>query len=646
MLINFVLAAYVLHLSQAGVATSISRVVSPQAPVVLGGNLEGIADWSYSNAFADLMKQSRGFGPAGAPWTGTVSVDSNGWPTEDFGVILGTWPDTVSNGGTYKISFKCATTPTIGLTASPGSIQNIKRVPTTGIVTADLVCPANGSQLMLSFTNTKGGVTDLKVLRPGAASTDTFTQPFLKHCSRFSVFRFMDYQNTNGSLVKQWSDRTLPSAPTYANGNQVPWEVCIALCNKLHKDAWINVPHMADDAYVQSLATLFKNTLDSSLHVYVEYSNEVWNWSFVQATWNKNQAAADVAAGDPDLNYDNVNDGNVWSARRIAKRIKTISDDFKKVYGSQRWASTIRPVLATQIAWPGYWLVDGLTFLDARFGPPNSYLYACAGAPYFNMGTADQSTTLSKQDVLNALQAGVAEFATDLNVDDCATLARFYNLKFLGYEGGPDTFGPNNVAAKKAASLDPQMQSICATYLDNWYGYGFDLINWFVAGATSYDGPYGTWGLTDDMANQSTPKIKALDEVIAQKSVPLSKGIAVPGAIDPRQFAGRDATWATEGGLTLSLTDWRGPYRDYLIRNEASGKRSVTLSVGTNQTGVSLELWLNNTKVGVLALPNTGSQTTFENSSKVTFAIGAGMNVLRVKIVSGNGAAVNKITVD
>ena len=644
MLINIVLAALALNLSSS--ATKVDfRVTSVQTPVVLGGNLEGIADWSYSNAFADLMKQSRGFGPAGSPWTGTVKLNPAGWPTEDFGVILGTWSDTQSNGGTYQISCQCNSTPTIGLTASPGTIQNVKRDSKTGIVTAQIVVPVNGSQLMLSFTNTHGGVTNLKVLRPGYTASDTFTQPFLSHCSRFSTLRFMDYANTNGSTIKHWSDRTPPTAITYANGHQVPWDVCIALCNKLHKDAWVNVPHMADDAYVKSLATLLKSSLDPSLHVYVEYSNEVWNWGFSQATWNLNQAASDVAAGDPDLNFDKVNDKNAWAARRIAKRIKTISEQFKAVYGSQRWGTSVRPVLATQIAWPGFWLVDGLTFLNARFGAPNNYLYACAGAPYFNMGTADKNTNLTKQDVLTALQTGVNAFATDLSVDDCATLTRFYNLKFVGYEGGPDTFGPNNIAAKKAASLDPEMQTICADYLDTWYSYGFDLINWFVAGATSYDGQYGTWGLTNDMANQSTPKIRALDEVLSQRTVVLSKGIAIPGGVDPREFAGRDATWATEGGLVLSLTDWRGPYRDYLLRNTTTGKRSVVLSVGTTAANVTLELWLNNAKVATVALPNTGSETTFKNTAPASFAVGAGMNVLRVKIMSGNAAAVGKITI-
>jgi hypothetical protein len=620
---------------------------APTTPVVLGGNLEGVADWSYSNVFADLVKQSRGFGPPSAPWSGTVPIDGNGWPTVDFGVILATWTGMNGVAGTYKISCVCSTTPTIGLVASPGVIKNVVRNSSTGVVTADLVYPAGGSQLMLSFTNTHGGVRSLQVMRPGYKTSDVFTTPFLSHCARLSVARFMDFAVTNGSSIQHWTERTLPSAPSYSSaaGAQVPWEVCIALCNKLDCDAWINIPAEADDNYVQNLAQLLHGTLNPALHVYLEYSNEVWNWGFQQATWNLNQAIADVNAGDPDLNYDHVNDKYAWAARRIAKRIRTISNDFRSEYGTAGWTKSVRPVLATQIAWPAYWLVDGLTFANARFGPPNNYLYACAGAPYFNLGTADQSTNLTKAQVLQALTSSVNEQKTDLNMDACATLARFYNLKFVGYEGGPDTSGPNNIAAKKAASLDPGMQTLCAAYLNVWFGYGFDLLNWFVAGATSYESQYGTWGLTNDMTDQTAPKIKAYDQVKGQGTAKLTEGIVVPGNIDPREFCFRDANWKSEGGLVLRPTDWRGPYRDYLLQVQATGSHPVTLSVGTDEAGVKVEIWLNNALLGTETLPNTGGLSKYEKTSPLSVKMNAGMNVIRIKIVAGDQASVSQIAV-
>ena len=65
--------------------------------------------------------------------------------------------------------------------------------------------------------------------------------------------------------------------------------------------------------------------------------------------------------------------------------------------------------------------------------------------------------------------------------------SRYYGLKHLAYEGGPDTFGPFNIALKKAATLDVRMKQICIDYLTTWFSYGFDTFNWFVISPTTYD---------------------------------------------------------------------------------------------------------------------------------------------------------------
>jgi hypothetical protein len=67
--------------------------------------------------------------------------------------------------------------------------------------------------------------------------------------------------------------------------------------------------------------------------------------------------------------------------------------------------------------------------------------------------------------------------------------------------------------------------------------------------------------------------------------------------------------------------------------------------VGTTAANVTVELWLNNAKVATVALPNTGSESAFQNTAPISFTIGAGMNVLRAKIVSGNAVAISKITI-
>jgi hypothetical protein len=59
----------------------------------------------------------------------------------------------------------------------------------------------------------------------------------------------------------------------------------ISLANELEKDAWFNIPHLADDAFVRAFAELVRDQLDPELVAYVEFSNEVWNWQFAQARW-------------------------------------------------------------------------------------------------------------------------------------------------------------------------------------------------------------------------------------------------------------------------------------------------------------------------------------------------------------------------
>ena len=111
----------------------------------------------------------------------------------------------------------------------------------------------------------------------------------------------------------------------------------IQLANQVHSNLWVNVPFHATDDYVRQLATLLKNTLDPSLSIYLEFSNEVWNTAFEQGASNTAAALAEVQAGvksghPSDLNYDNQpvdlsqtkpNTGEVitWADRRTARRL-------------------------------------------------------------------------------------------------------------------------------------------------------------------------------------------------------------------------------------------------------------------------------------------------------------------------------------
>ncbi|MBD3393904.1 MAG: hypothetical protein GF418_17355, partial [Chitinivibrionales bacterium] len=111
-----------------------------------------------------------------------------------------------------------------------------------------------------------------------------FYGPFLKGLEPFHALRFMDWMHTNGSQQKRWSDRVKPA--DYSQGTRgVCIDHAITLCNYLGKDAWFCVPHAADDEYIAEFARMARDRLNSALTVYVEYSNEIWNWGFDQAHW-------------------------------------------------------------------------------------------------------------------------------------------------------------------------------------------------------------------------------------------------------------------------------------------------------------------------------------------------------------------------
>jgi hypothetical protein len=116
----------------------------------------------------------------------------------------------------------------------------------------------------------------------------TFTPLFLQGLDDFSVVRVMDWMRTNNSLASLWADRitttyyTQGQDHTTSSQHGVAWEYAYELANELDSDLWITIPHKASDNYMDQLATLLLNNLESGRKLYVEFSNEMWNGIFDQ----------------------------------------------------------------------------------------------------------------------------------------------------------------------------------------------------------------------------------------------------------------------------------------------------------------------------------------------------------------------------
>jgi len=506
----------------------------------LGVNLENLADWARLQPFVDLMKTARPWGSADAPWESVTAVDSLGWPTGDAGVVVKVQTaDAGDEGsaytylktGTYKLGFSGRAT--VASTGSAGvTVANSVYDAASNRSTADVVVAAGATQLILTFRNTSGGVRDVSLRQPGYADNQTFTNEFIQAVAPFGVLRFMDYLATNETRVRTWAERTTPASATQAGSKGGSYEHAIQMANELGKDIWINVPVHADDAYVRSLAELLKQNLASNRVVYVEYSNEVWNEVFAQTADNRNAAVAEALAGDTTLTKGqactqelfNAQSGNCspyWAGYfRIGKKITRISTIFSEVFGASALNTRFRPVFGTHWAFRGI-TEQVLKNIATYRGKPSSLLYGVAGAPYFTLtpevansttASADQIlTTLQTsldQDFLPAFKSNMTYNGGDWTGATQKSLADYYGIKNLAYEGGPDLLqSGSNALVKMQANRNSRMGDMVKSQLAQWYGCGNDLFVYF--NLTSGWNQHGYWGLTNNPGDLNSPKYAA-----------------------------------------------------------------------------------------------------------------------------------------
>jgi hypothetical protein len=578
----------------------------------------------------DLLHQARKFGSPESPWDEAAPLGSDGWPVGDFGVVLLTGASKYSgNAGVYKVSFRGQAR--VKAVASSAEVINQTFDAVRNLSRVEVLLPANEEQLMLSFTNTGAGIKDLKVIRPGydAANPPLFTRAFLDHIARFKTLRFMDWLRTNNNPVTFWAARATPEATHYASNMGVPWEHIVALANQTQKDIWINLPIGVDDDYVLQLARLLKRTLNADSRVYLEYSNEIWNGGFAQYNSNRELALAEVQANPASpLIHDGKRTPSLIAFRRTAKRLKEFSDIFRQIYGDKAMMSIIRPVLGFQVV-QSMTARFGLDFIADVYGPPRRFFYAIAGAPYFDLGDQQTVEGLNTDEVLTAMKKSIERSSIVTNLEADLALAAWYGLEFLAYEGGPATFGPGSLAAKKAANLDPRMLDLCVDYLTRWYRQGGGMLMWFMAGAGDWNTRYGTWELTTDLALTDTPKIKCMDRVLGAPAPAPAGHNQVPGTIDALAYVGNPSPYSEKSRDRVRYLH-PGAWIEYLIQAPASASYSLVIRSEANQVGNSIDLAVNSTLVApAFEVAKTGWGHPADNPP-ITVKLSKGFNTLRL----------------
>lgn len=616
-----------------------------------GTNLDGVADYSYTLPFVNVVKQSRIWGSLPSPWDGNCTVDEQGWPNQsNFGNVFVTIggnpndPYTPTVMGNWSIQFTGQAVivphPIMG---SSVSVQNYSYDKTTDTSTAVLSIPIVTSNdcncLMLGFANastvaTGPGLQNIEIRQPGYTwnATNNFSTPFLTLLSRFSTLRFMDWAKTNGNMINQWNQRTLPSSYTFAGGDQqVPWEIIFSLANTLQKDAWINIPINASDDYILQLATLAKQTLDPSLHLYLEYSNEVWNFGFSQYGVNFRAANASVYAGDPyHFNASFLPEsGNqyVWPLYRYVWFSVKIANIFGTVYGSDNVGKdkTVRPVFCWQEN-GGEVYENGFVYLTrvAEYLPYEIFHSICL-APYITIGDAGNDPNLTVDEVI----AGWTSYANNISINGpydvggpnyiagFSATCSFWGIYCTAYESGPDTVQGLDTGqalyAKANASVDPRLTPIITNYIRNWHSLGGQMkgMNYFTAGAGPLQDKYGIYTILYNMEKMESPKLDGINYAVYNGTVPVSSVIpTVPVRLNASYFTGHPYPPTCDG-----FDRWPS-ILNYLLQAPSTMNISITVTTASEYPGnVTLQVGIG----GIL--PNVQNITCFSSGNWYNYTI-------------------------
>lgn len=146
------------------------------------------------------------------------------------------------------------------------------------------VLESNGNSSV--WLKTEGRLDNLEVNLP-----DDDWEKCKQQAGRFSCLRFLDEGLVNSKKAATKRIYTGDAAMTYTSAlgsypqaNGWPYDVLAAFCNEVGSDYWLNVPHgRTDDEYAEIFQMIKDNIGDRK--VYVEFSNESWNWKFGVFGW-------------------------------------------------------------------------------------------------------------------------------------------------------------------------------------------------------------------------------------------------------------------------------------------------------------------------------------------------------------------------
>lgn len=364
-----------------------------------------------------------------------------------------------------------------------------------------------------------------------------FNPDYLNFMKDFRAMRFMPMSGITRNPLQHWTQRPRMAQATWGGGygsRGAPLEIMVALANRLHKDAWFNIPHAADDDYVRQFATYVRDNLDPDLKIYLEYSNEVWNPTFTHAEYTQQQG---IALG---LSRDAVEAGQRFYSRRAREVFRA----WEAIFGGRE--RLVRVI--------GGWDTHP-DFAQTVLAYENTYrdVDALAIAPYFSGKIQDLRQAHSVDEVFQQLtDPHVNRSLPDVlqKVRAHVELARQFGVDLIAYEAGQGLVDWESRKSDQppnplffAANRDPRMGQLYRAFLDGWEQAGGKLLMLFSAPRPCQW--YGCWGLKEHIrqADADAPKFMAVSQFLAEREAwwqdeipPKPANVVLPAAKrDPHQ---------------------------------------------------------------------------------------------------------------
>ena len=549
----------------------------------LAMGLNGIADWTTQQPFIDIMKTARPWlGHEGETWGAWDAerlasegyLDTNGWPRrlppgvdriESF-ILTDQNEGAQAMAGRYRVRWKGEGRLRIG-----GRLRNLRHVDGQNEAWFDYTPGPGEVALTIQQTDPRGAgdpIREIEVVREDQIALHelgvVFNPGWTARIADLRALRFMDWMLTNGSTVTSWDGRPQWDDFSYA-WRGVPLEAMIELANFIGADPWFCMPHAADDAYSERFAEMVLAELDPRLNVYVEYSNEVWNYGFPQAGWLAEQARArwgDKAGGDAWMQFAGMRAaevmrawGGVFAGEDAARLVRVVA-----VHTG--WVGLEEPLLEAPL-----WQAEAGS---AGLSPAAHFdAYAVSGYFGFELGDGEEgrltdtlrwiaeSRAAAEKSAeaqglqRRALEAAIAPTRFDLAIPKAAQAIRDgslkelmgtlwpyhagvagrHGLRLIMYEGGSHAVGHAGASNYEALtdflnefSYSEAMAALYGEALAGWRKAGGQLYNAFVDVARPTQ--FGSWGALRHLEDDN-PRWRAL---MADNAIPPAQdGERAPG---------------------------------------------------------------------------------------------------------------------